>query len=321
MSKDLAVIEKAVKALATNFIRDCTNKEEVAFGRESQFALQAVRATPMLQKCDIVSLQEAVMQVAYVGLTLNPLLGYCYLVPFKNENSGALNAKLMIGYKGMIKLGTDEASVRAVEAEVIYERDEFFIEHGTVPRIIHRIKAFNTKERGEPIGAYCITTLASGQKTFEIMDRDQIMKCKAVAKTKNVWEGPFGMEQWKKTVVRRAWKRWPRTTKLEHAEQVMHTVEPAQFNEPSAEQKAEAASTEPVVCVSDTQTTELHAMLTDKGFSGEAASKWLAKLAKSFGYDSINALPAKDFEAAKAKLNAGIAEHAAKHQVQKTLDA
>lgn len=297
MSNQLATIEKEIRALGPKFGRYSVNKEEIAFGRESIFAMAAIRKSEALQKCDLDSIRDAVMNIAFVGLTLNPALGYAYLVPHYNKQSKRQEAVLWMGYKGMEKLATSGGAVSAIEAHVVYAADEFFIEQGTSPRVIHRIK--NPSKRGEPIGAYCIATVAaSGQKLVEFMNREDILKARAVAKTGEVWDGPFGLEQWRKTVIRRASKHWPRDAALEHLDEALGRLEAAEF-----EPHVAPPDVEPIVCITDEQALELHALLTDHSLAPE---KWLTKLAASEGIPKIGALPRSEFIRVRDKLKSGV---------------
>jgi len=96
----------------------------------------------------------------------------------------------------------------------VRESDEFILEKGAEPRLVHRVKL---GKRGDMIGAYCVWTLKNGDKQFEVMDREQILaiRDRSSAKTKEGDAvGPWKTdeeEMWRKTVVRRASKYMPRS--------------------------------------------------------------------------------------------------------------
>ena len=58
-----------------------TSQNLVTWAEESQFAAQALNKNPMLQQCAPQSIQESIINVAAIGLSLNPAYGYSYLVP------------------------------------------------------------------------------------------------------------------------------------------------------------------------------------------------------------------------------------------------
>ena len=80
----------------------------VDWEKESVFAYQALsknRFTMDVARQNPDSVRLAMINVASVGLTLNPALGYAFLVP----RDGAIC--LDIGYQGLIKIATDTGSM------------------------------------------------------------------------------------------------------------------------------------------------------------------------------------------------------------------
>ena len=66
--------------------------------RELGFAAQIFEQNPSLQKCDPVSIINAVVNVARTSITLNPVLKLAYLIPRKNK------CVLEFSYVGLIKI-------------------------------------------------------------------------------------------------------------------------------------------------------------------------------------------------------------------------
>ena len=91
----------------------------VTYQREAMFALQAVAKIEFLQKCSTESLRNAVINVAAVGLTINPAMKLAYLVPRKGV------ACLDISYIGLVKIATDSGGVLAVAAVPVRANDSF----------------------------------------------------------------------------------------------------------------------------------------------------------------------------------------------------
>jgi len=97
--------------------------DESAFSREISFAVQHAIKNPYLQKCTSNSVLRAVMNVAQIGLTLNPVSKYAYLIPRFNGQSKELECVLEPSYIGLAKLLTDSGSVTSIECHLIYQGD------------------------------------------------------------------------------------------------------------------------------------------------------------------------------------------------------
>lgn len=188
----------------------------VLFQREAMFAMQSIEASDLLQKCSRESIQNAVINVASVGLSLSPATKLAYLVPRKGK------CCLDISYIGLVKLATDSGAVLAVKAELVREKDDFdYIDAFTSPR--HKFNPFDSAEtRGNVIGVYVLAKLANGITQVETLSREEIEKIKAVSKASNgPWVDWFE-EMAKKAAIKRASKFWPRTERLGKAEEILN---------------------------------------------------------------------------------------------------
>lgn len=85
-----------------------------------------------------------------------------------------------------------------MRGHAIYENDDF--EYITEPPAIHHIAVEN--DRGELRGAWAKATHRDGRIEYKVMYADDILKRREVARSKNVWDGPFKAEMWTKTPVR-----------------------------------------------------------------------------------------------------------------------
>ncbi len=184
---------------------------------EASFALEAITKNEFLMKTAVAnqdSFKRAIINVAGIGLTLNPLLKLAYLVPRKEE------VVLDISYQGYIKLATDAGSIKWAAAEIVYSGDNYkFRGHGHEP--LHEFNPFlDMSARGELVGAYClakthdnefILTQMSAEEIQKIRDRSDAYKAFTAKKIKSTpWDTDL-TEMIKKTVVRRAWKAWPKS--------------------------------------------------------------------------------------------------------------
>ena len=148
-------------------------------------------------KADPFKLIMAVLLVVQVGLDLNPIEGYCTLIPYKGI------IKPMPMYRGIAMLLIKHKVAVQVQANVVCGNEHFEFDDGDNPSISHKI---GTKRDMKNIhGAWCIVTLTNGKKQINYMDMDQIGKARAKAQTQKVWN-EFESEQCKKTVLKNTCK-------------------------------------------------------------------------------------------------------------------
>ena len=184
----------------------------IAFQQEVVFAIQAIEKNDFsvrVAQQNPVSLRQAFIQTAAVGLSLNPALAYAYLVP----RDGRII--LDISYRGLIKIATDIGSVKWVKAELVYANDGFTY-HGPCTMPDHNFDPFaSEQQRGQFRGAYCIAKLPNGDILVDAMSAEDIYKVrdKSMAyarKQAGPWVDWFS-EMVKKTIIKRASKTWPKS--------------------------------------------------------------------------------------------------------------
>ncbi len=152
-----------------------SNLSEADFLREVSFAVQHLNKSPYLQKANPASILKAVMNLAQVGLTLNPISKYAALVPRWNKDLNQVECVLEPMYQGLSKLLTDSGAVKSVQCEIIYEGDEISIDKASEDKVKKHIPYYlNGKPKGKVIAVYSLATLADGQKHFEGMSFDEV---------------------------------------------------------------------------------------------------------------------------------------------------
>lgn len=251
----------------------------VDWEKESMFALQAVASNDYLKTISEKhpdSLRNAVINVAAVGLSLNPATHYAYLVP----RDGA--ACLDISYQGLIKLATDTGSIKWARADLVYELDKFEY-HGPAEKPAHTANPFG--DRGAFHGVYCIAKTHDGDYLTEVMSAEQIEQVKktspSAVKGKGPWVQWFG-EMAKKTVIKRASKTWPKSdqgSRLQDAIDLTNiadgvTVEPDDYVE---------------LLLSDEQIANIEALIEEVGAD-------LEKLLKFKHVEKMDQIPAKEYD-------------------------
>lgn len=202
-----------VHDVSNKFVEIASREKLVTWAEESQFAIQAIQSNNDLSLCAPHTVQNAIINVAAVGLTLNPAYGYAWLVPesVKVGEQWVKECKLRISFKGLTKVATDSGAITWVRAEVVCEGEEFeYLGPCAMP--VHKI--LTPFARGKTLGAYCVAKTHAGDILTDIMGLADIEKIKAKAKTKNVWN-EWADEMAKKAIIKRASKQWPKTDRME----------------------------------------------------------------------------------------------------------
>lgn len=198
--------------------------------REMSFAKQLFDASQYLQKCEAQTILSAIVNVANVGLTLNPAAKEAYIVPRYNSKSRTTEAHLMPSYIGLMKLIRQSGGVRSIQAQLVYDKDEFkFQPTDSEQPIIHTANPFG--DRGQLIGVYAVAVLNDGSKQAEAMSVIEVNEIREKSESwKNEkmrqhspWHNHYE-EMARKTVVRRIFKYLPRGTG-EHVETIHKAIE------------------------------------------------------------------------------------------------
>lgn len=191
--------------------------------RFTRMALSAINNTPKLAECTPMSFIAALMNAAQLGLEPNTPLGQAYLIPYKNK--GVLECQFQLGYRGLIDLAYRNERMQSVEAQVVYENDEFSYELGLHPSLIHR-PSFD--EPGEIRAFYAIFRLDNGGFRFEVMskryvDAYAVRYSKAFTSDFSPWKSNYeGMA--KKTVIKQLLKYAPMKSEFQKAVTMDETI-------------------------------------------------------------------------------------------------
>lgn len=181
--------------------------------RFTRIALSAVSNTPKLGNCTPQSFLGAMMNAAQLGLEPNTPLGQAYLIPFENRKKGVTECQFQIGYKGLIDLAYRSGEVKMIDAQTVYENDEFEYELGIDPVLKHKPARTN---RGNPIYFYATFKLTNGGQGFQVMSIEDVREhAKKYSKTYNngPWQTNFE-EMAKKTVLKKLLKYAPLKTEF-----------------------------------------------------------------------------------------------------------
>ena len=185
--------------------------QSIVWQKEQQFAIQAFQKNEYLAKVAMgnpSSAQNAIINVAAIGITLNPASKLAYLVPRDN------GVHLDISYMGLLHLAQVSGAIQWGQCKLVHASDTYE-SNGLDRAPTHRYNAFG--DRGPVVGGYCTVKTAQGDYLTEEMSLAEIKQVEASSKAKN---GPW--QKWwdemaRKTIVKRASKYWPRCERLDNA--------------------------------------------------------------------------------------------------------
>lgn len=216
----IVAIDKIVYDVAPLFERTCVDKS-INFAREAEFAIQTICSSEYAMRIareNPQSVRDAVTNIAAIGISLNPAKKQAYLVPRK----GAIC--LVISYIGLLDLAIQSGSIMWGQAELVYAEDTFELNGFDQPP--KHIRSPFAKTRGELIGVYVVvkthagdflTSTMTAKEVFDIRDRSDAWQAfKRDPKKTCPWVTDEG-EMVKKTVIKRAYKTWPKSDRLDKA--------------------------------------------------------------------------------------------------------
>lgn len=196
---------------------------QITWAKESQFAIQAFQKNTYLAgvaEKNLASAQNAIINVAAIGITLNPASKLAYLVPREGQ------VCLDVSYIGLLHIAQRSGSILWGQCKIVYQNDTYE-STGIDSTPIHKYNAFSP-DRGAPVGAYCVVKTPDGSYLTEEMSiaeieaiRDRSPSWKSGKNTP--WKTDF-LEMCRKTVVKRASKYWPKSDRLDTAIDYLNTV-------------------------------------------------------------------------------------------------
>jgi phage RecT family recombinase len=179
--------------------------------KNSSYLMQVATAAPQ-------SLQQAITNVAAIGLSLNPAEKMAYLIPRNikiSKDKWETRVFLEPSYIGLIRLATNSGSIDWIQANTVHESDTF-TDNGMGDKPTHVFDAFANKEkRGDVVGVYAVAKTSKGDYLTATMSLDRILEIRDRSESykkyqSGVWVTDFE-EMAKKAVIRLLFKTLPRT--------------------------------------------------------------------------------------------------------------
>lgn len=211
----LTIITGAIQEARDSFSAVLTDRS-LNFEREAGFAVQILSANDFSMKIAASNRQSvinAVTNIAAIGISLNPAKKQAYLVP----RDGRIC--LDISYMGLLDLAISSGSIMWGQAEIVHEGDAFRLNGFDKPPT-HERDPF-ARDRGPAVGAYVVVKTRDGDYLTTTMSIDEIYAIRDRSESwkrgqKGPWKSDPG-EMTKKTVIKRAYKLWPKTDRLDQA--------------------------------------------------------------------------------------------------------
>lgn len=215
MSNALAIVTGAIQEARDDFSRVLVDRS-ISFERESGFAIQQLQRndyTLSIAMKNKQSVINAITNIAAIGISLNPARKQAYLVP----RGGKIC--LDISYMGLLDIAVASGSILWGQAELVRENDAFR-KIGMDKQPVHDFEPFG-KGRGDIVGVYVVVKLHNGDYLTTTMDIDDVHSIRDRSESwkrgnSSPWKTDEG-EMIKKTVIRRAYKMWPKTDRLDSA--------------------------------------------------------------------------------------------------------
>lgn len=174
--------------------------------RMARLALTVLRKTPKLANCTAESFAGSLLTAASLGL--EPGNGEAYLVPYGKE------CQLIIGYQGFAKLFWQHPMAAHLDAQAVYENDDFDYAYGLDPFLRHKPAK---GDRGQVTEYYAVAKLKTGASAFVVLSASEVKQLRGgkVGTSGDIKDPMHWMER--KTALRQLVKLLPRSTDMDRA--------------------------------------------------------------------------------------------------------
>lgn len=170
-------VERSIKAVSTQFLTP---------DRFLRMAINSVKKTPLLLRCDPQTVLGSFMTSAALGLEPNTIQQQAFLIPYKKRAKVGDNwvdvydCQFQIGARGFVTLAHRSPHIDNLEAETIHENDLFDHMQGSESFLKFRK---SLRDRGDAIGAFCYARLSSGTEKATVLPLEEIFKIRSRSET------------------------------------------------------------------------------------------------------------------------------------------
>jgi recombination protein RecT len=303
MAKQLQNWEDAVTRAARSFNRAST-VDGLKWQSEREHVRAVIRRSKDLKKAIPETIMQAVLQGASMGLSFNPILSHCYMIPRKmsrDDPNAGIVAYASPSYKGLSKICFDasQGMIIQIRAEVVYQADKFRY-LGPVDKPVHEPVLTDTHRTLALVkGAYAIVEYANGSYSCEYIDRTTLEAVRALSDNPNsMMYGKFFTEGFKKIAIRRLTKTVQvQSIRLEVATKVMNENEGIiiEGDAITIPDDTPPAASEAIQLITFEESATLRELCEDAGLD-------VSKLKEAYGLDTLDALPVHLLDPAKARV-------------------
>lgn len=193
------------------------------YDAEKGYAIQLLNNNEFLKKVAFenpASLQQAMTNVAAIGLSLNPAKKQAYLITRSVKTANGYQQRVFLdpSYMGLCDIATGTGIIKWVQSNCVYLNDEF-TDNGAGEKPTHVYNAFKPiSERGDFVGVYCVAKTSDGDYLTTIMQAEDVYSIRGRSEAykrggKGPWASDFN-QMAMKSVVRQAFKMWPKSDRM-----------------------------------------------------------------------------------------------------------
>lgn len=192
--------------------------------RMVRLALSCAGKNNEIAKSTPLSIAKALQAASEMGLEPDGRHGY--LVAYKNNKEGTVEAQFIPGYMGYVKLAYQSGMVKSCMARAVRAKDLFNYKYGTGSFLEHT--PADLDDRGELTHAWAMVELKDGGAPFIVLNKAEVTASKKKSKSASSPYSPwneFPDAMWAKTAFRALSKFIPLSSELSRAIQAEDDVD------------------------------------------------------------------------------------------------
>jgi len=173
------------------------------------------------------SMFASILFAAEIGLIPSETLGEFYLIPrnIKQPNGSYLpTVTPLIGYKGMVGIILRSGQITRISSEVVYEGDEFSVEYGLEPKLVHKPNFSADMTADKITHVYAVAKNINGEYQFAVMTKKQVESVKDMSRYDNelYFNDQRNPNRWleKKTAILQLAKLLPKDYHMKYASEM-----------------------------------------------------------------------------------------------------
>lgn len=153
--------------------------------------LQIVNNNSMLVNADPQTIFSAACMAATLNLPINNNLGFAYIVPFKNNKTGKIEAQFQMGWRAYVQLAQRSGQFERIAATPVYEGQLL-----KADPLLGYEWDWSVQKNGEPIGYVAFFKLINGFTAELYMTKEEVRKhantySQTAKKGYGVWKDNF----------------------------------------------------------------------------------------------------------------------------------